>query len=235
MNSYEKRYQKKATTSTTPTASITSPSASPTKKATFSEAVVNKTDVGEFQEGYFIMSTADETLMRRPHINKNSPQRKKTQYTQQQQAPSNTTNDDKPLKPSKQSKSTEILLTPASLFVNDSDSTPSKKHLVAYSSSNNNSNYKSTPTSTTKSYNNNNNNNNFTKTSSSPVSPQSSSCWAGGAFNNSPAPNSLPIPNFDDWSSPQEPTPQFDLTAMTYDLRRLLNIQPDLVSAKTVA
>eukprot|EP01132_Coremiostelium_polycephalum_P006045 gene6045-7530_t len=261
---------------------------SPAKKTSFQHAVVEKSDVGEFQGGYFIMpgAVSDDRMMKRPtpqqhQQHRNSPQRKtnrlptnnnnsssttnnqpeeidlKTYKQQQQQQYNNLKNIHNNLKQQQQQNNNsncsnnlndDFLLTPDSFNVKDlkldNNNTPSKKF--------NNQTYTKilSPQSTkyassSSSYQNNNYNNSTSNSpprSNSPnkkslTSPQSTSCWAGGAFNNSPAPNSLPIPNFEDEESSScisPPQPTVNLESMTFDLRRLLNITPVQVSDVSV-
>ncbi|GAM18071.1 hypothetical protein SAMD00019534_012460 [Acytostelium subglobosum LB1] len=242
----------------------TSPSTSPVKRASFSEAVVAKTDVGDFQEGYFIMSTHDELKMKKPALNNSSsrasPQRRRPIQQTYGTPNSNNTNqrDETSLKTLKQSSpkqqqqqqqqmhkvpiqllqsspssliapqvtpqtemDDEFLLTPATISkISDAapsiDSSTPKKNKPAFS------HQQSTPTQSMGKMNASL----PTRGSDSPkrVSSPQSSCWAGGAFNNSPPPSSLPLPNFEDFQNQHQTVP--DLQSMTFDLRRLLNITP---------
>ncbi|EFA77048.1 hypothetical protein PPL_09801 [Heterostelium album PN500] len=264
----EKRYIKK-NGSLSPT--------SPTKKASFSEAVVNKTDVGEFQEGYFIMSTPDDQKMRRPNIsnnyNKNSPQRRSRTPPQQQSTGMSDDVIQKPLKQftpkqqkhyqqpqQQQQQSTAsyssppglslpldgLLLTPANItkitsyaqhqdpiqqqstMTVDFNTTPKKNNNKPFIQQTSQQNFKQQQQQCSiknTSYSTSPPRYDSPKKSSS--SPQST-CWAGGAFNNSPSPSSLPIPNFEDFQS--QPTVP-DLQSMTFDLRKLLNITPTVSTA----
>eukprot|EP01133_Synstelium_polycarpum_P015091 gene15091-17866_t len=190
--------------------------------------------------------------MKRPNINKNSPQRRRPQqqnngqynnnYSQQQSHPQPL--EDSPSKPLKQQYTpkqpkyqqqtsyteSEILLTPA--LIHKSSSLPiAADYSLKKGTPNTKSQYTNTSTK----------GNTITLTTSKPVntystspprggyespkkvtSPQSTA-WAGGAFNNSPAPSALPLPNFEDFQT-QQSLP--DLQTMTFDLRRLLNIAP---------
>ncbi|EGC30027.1 hypothetical protein DICPUDRAFT_158316 [Dictyostelium purpureum] len=229
------------------------------KKPTFQDAVVAKSDVGEFQGGYFIMPSSDEKMKRPVAQSKYSPQRKKLPPVNQLTGDDNI--DMKTLKQQQQQQylqiknrhqqyhqqlqqqqenfsqhqkqNNDILLTPASIkettLNNDhhnNNTTPKKQHYQnKIVSPQPKQSYGSSPPRT----------NSPTKKTVS--SPQSN--WAGGAFNNSPAPNSLPIPNFDDdfFSNTEIVTPQpqqpINLLEMSSDLRKLLNITPTITVANS--
>lgn len=196
------------------------------KATTFQDAVVAKSDVGEFAGGYFIMpgSEQDNLKLKKPniHYQKNSPQRKKlpptvNQFEQQKQHETNdkqnSSNNNITKTPKKEPQlkilePIELLLTPAFLQKESSftseNSTPVKGKFNTPPSRNSPNKKVSSPTN------------------SAPP------CWAGGAFNNSPSPSSLPIPNFDDDDEPSETISQVDLQSITFDLRRLLNITPTI-------
>ncbi|KAF2069051.1 hypothetical protein CYY_009630 [Polysphondylium violaceum] len=74
--------------------------------------------------------------------------------------------------------------------------------------------------------------NKFNTRMKSPPS-QNINFWAGGAFTNSPSPNSLPLPNFDDelatLTTTTSHTP-ITLEQMSFDLRRLLNIPQSVLA-----
>ncbi|GAM27731.1 hypothetical protein SAMD00019534_109070 [Acytostelium subglobosum LB1] len=241
-------------------------------KAAFSEAVVAKEDVGEFKEGYFIMSPNDDLKMKRPNIshnanntnNKPNQQRRRTPTNQPQYTNNYNNNynnnssysqrssdDEKPLKPIKTVPQFPPGLAPTvtdtSLVLQDFLLTPDSIHKISSYSQPDNSatitdntitiDYSSpkksfvpplskqpqTPQRTTDSPKRNSLSPRF----DSPKKAPQSNFWSGGAFNNSPAPNALPMPNFDDFQ-PQQSAP--NLQSMTVDLRRLLNITPVSVS-----
>ncbi|KAF2078537.1 hypothetical protein CYY_000162 [Polysphondylium violaceum] len=260
MNTYIEN--KRSISNTTPQKRAPLSSTTP-KKSQFQDAVVAKSDVGEFQGGYFIMPSNDEKMKRPiiPNQQKFSPQRKRLppvsqfnnqsivieedikaikqqQQQQYQQIQKKQQQIHKQLQEqqfnSSSSDDDNLLLTPAS-FKNNDYNTPSKQQYKQQQQQQQQQKYLSPQPK-------------YTTGSSPPranspnkkgiTSPSQINCWAGGAFNNSPSPNSLPIPDFGDDSDlvasiSQPLEPQQTLEQMSFDLRRLLNITPVAVAGSS--
>jgi len=270
MNTYIENKRSISTTAATTNPKRAPLSSTTPKKSQFQDAVVAKSDVGEFQGGYFIMPSGNDEKMKRPIIpnQKFSPQRKRLppvsqfnnqsivieedikaikqqQQQQYQQLQKKQQLIHKQLQEQQMSNNNDdnnLLLTPASLKNNDYNSPSKPQYKQQYQNQNNNNQQQQQQQqkylSPQPKYSTGSSPPRANSPNKKPItSPSQINCWAGGAFNNSPSPNSLPIPDFGDdsdlVSSISQPEPQPTLEQMSFDLRRLLNITPVAVAGSS--
>jgi hypothetical protein len=197
------------------------------KNATFSQGALNKTDVGEFQGGYFVM--AEATKENKPHRTKNYHNTNKT--TERHPPLERHKSDMLPNRPPHQQhrgRSTQDLHSTSSHYVRqegDSNVSPQRSSPTRSPNRNRRHSPNSQPL--------------LDNPTSAPLSPHkprkaqyekhvdrteslspesgsppkdkgpspTSSRWAGPAFSNAPPPSSLPLPDFPPFQTSSAPSP----------------------------
>jgi len=162
-------------------------------KSTFSEAVIRKDDVGEFQAGYFIMPSNPAKPPTLPNVARPSPSKRK-QHASSSHTPKKCDS------PSKKEDRRENFKERSPC---KADSEPAKGNIHFLLTP---SNIKKSSTIPIPLKSSNSVQDFILNQCASPVDDDCSDSkrsgrWAGPAFGNSPSPSSLPLPNFPPFSS----------------------------------